>query len=71
LRLSVKVAGGKGKIAAAKTRLDRGGNRVAAELTSKGKRLLDDSERVKLKVKGTAKDAAGNTGRARTTVKLR
>ena len=69
LRLTVKSAAG--KIATARTQLDRGANRVAAELTSKGKRALKRADRIKLKVKGKATDAAGNSSSARTKLELR
>ncbi|MGH2950839.1 MAG: cupredoxin domain-containing protein, partial [Solirubrobacterales bacterium] len=71
LRLTVKAAGGKGKVAAATTQLERGGNRVVAELTSKGERILRGSDRIELKVKGRAEDAAGNASRSRETLELR
>jgi plastocyanin len=69
LRLTVKSSAG--KVAKAREQLDRGGNRVAAELTSKGKRALKRADGIELKVKAKATDAAGNSSRARTTLELR
>jgi plastocyanin len=69
LRLTIKS--GAAKVATAKEELDRGGNQVAAELTSKGERALKRADRVELKVKAKATDAAGNSSRARTTLELR
>ena len=70
-RVRVTAKDGRTKVAAGAARLGKGGGKLAAKLTSVGKRALKGSGRVKLGVAIKATDDAGNTGRSRDTLTLR
>jgi plastocyanin len=69
VRVTAKAGGA--KVAAGKAKLDRGDDRIAAKLTSKGKRLVAKGGRLKLAVTGRATDGDGDSSSTKVALTLR
>jgi hypothetical protein len=60
VRLEATKKGRDLKVASGRRELEAGKGKIAAKLTSKGKRLLRKADKVRLKLGAKAEDAAGN-----------